>query len=102
MFRRCGSGSQTAPICSQPGHQAVEDAARDDDVGAGVVVRQREAGAGVVQRRGNTGERRADGDRGDDPALPSIDVRVVESERIRGRHSGVADGSSLHFQQWPD
>ena len=34
------------------GHDAVEDTARDDEVGAGVVVAEREADQGVVDRRG--------------------------------------------------
>ena len=43
MLSRCGSGSHTAPICSQLGREAVEDAPRHHEVRLGVVVAQREA-----------------------------------------------------------
>jgi hypothetical protein len=38
MLSTCGSGSQTAPICCHPGVRLSRMRARDDEVGAGVVM----------------------------------------------------------------
>ena len=55
-----------------PGHQAVEDAARDDEVGARVVVGQREVRARVVDGCRGAGNQRCDGNRHGRPAAPTF------------------------------
>ena len=58
MFSRWGSGSQTAPICHQPGPQRVDDAAGHDEMGLGVVVAERQIVEVIEHCRGDANEQR--------------------------------------------
>ena len=81
MLSTCGSGSQTAPICCQPGVRLSRMRARDDEVRARVVMGEREAEPRVMDGCGSADDR---GRRGD------IDRRA----RVSGQ-----DASSLHFHR---
>jgi hypothetical protein len=72
------------------GRDAVEDSARDDEVGARVVVAEREIRARVVYRGGNPGGER---ERGSDDW--SVRAQRLEPERTRAIRRGKARGDQV-------